>query len=37
MLIPKKEWVEDLKDFWPISLVGGFYKWIAKQSFMYIW
>ncbi|RVX20354.1 hypothetical protein CK203_004472 [Vitis vinifera] len=30
VLIPKKEWAEDLKDFRPISLVGGLYKWLAK-------
>ena len=30
MLIPKKGGVEDLKDFRPISLVGGLYKWLAK-------
>ena len=27
VLIPKKRGVEDLKDFRPISLVGGLYKW----------
>ena len=27
VLIPKKGGVEDLKDFRPISLVGGLYKW----------
>ena len=30
VLILKKEWVEDLKDFRSISLVGGLYKWLAK-------
>ncbi|RVW33931.1 Transposon TX1 uncharacterized 149 kDa protein [Vitis vinifera] len=30
MLIPKKGGAEDLKDFRPISLVGGLYKWLAK-------
>ena len=30
MLIPKKGGTEDLKDFRPISLVGGLYKWLAK-------
>ena len=30
VLIPKKEGVEDLKDFRPISLVGGLYKWLTK-------
>ena len=30
VLIPKKGGVEDLKDFKPISLVGGLYKWLAK-------
>ena len=30
VLIPKKGGVEDLKDFRPISLVGGLYKWLAK-------
>ena len=29
-LIPKKIDVVDVKDFWPISLVGGLYKIIAK-------
>ena len=29
-MIPKKGRVEDLKDFRPISLVGGLYKWLAK-------
>ena len=29
-MIPKKGGVEDLKDFRPISLVGGLYKWLAK-------
>ena len=28
--IPKKGRVEDLKDFKPISLVGGLYKWLTK-------
>ena len=28
--IPKKGRVEDLKDFRPISLVRGLYKWLAK-------
>ena len=30
VMIPKKGGAEDLKDFKPISLVGGFYKWLAK-------
>ena len=30
VLISKKEWAEDLKDFKPISLVGSLYKLIAK-------
>ena len=30
MLIPKKELVEDLRDFKPISLVGSVYKLLAK-------
>ena len=30
MAIPKKGGVEDLKDFCPISLVGGLYKLLAK-------
>ncbi|RVW17395.1 Transposon TX1 uncharacterized 149 kDa protein [Vitis vinifera] len=30
VLIPKKGGVEDLKDFRPISLVGGLYKWLTK-------
>ena len=30
VLIPKKGGVEDLRDFRPISLVGGLYKWLAK-------
>ena len=30
MLIPKKGGVEDLKDFRPIRLMGGLYKWLAK-------
>ena len=30
VLIPKKRGVEDLKDFRPISLVGGLYKWLTK-------
>ena len=30
MLIPKKGDVEDLKDFRPISLVGGLYKFLVK-------
>ena len=30
MLIPKKGGAEDLKDFRPISLVEGLYKWLAK-------
>ena len=29
-LVPKKEGAEDLKDYRPISLVGGLYKWLAK-------
>ncbi|RVX09335.1 hypothetical protein CK203_015353 [Vitis vinifera] len=31
VLIPKKGGAEDLKDFRPISLVGGLYKWLAKN------
>ncbi|RVW62360.1 hypothetical protein CK203_062889 [Vitis vinifera] len=31
VLIPKKGRVEDLKDFRPISLVGGLYKWLTKR------
>ena len=30
VLIPKKGGLEDLKDFRPISLVEGLYKWLAK-------
>ena len=30
VMIPKKEGVEDLKGFRPISLVGSLYKLIAK-------
>ena len=30
MLIPKKELVEDLRDFKPISLVGSVYKLLVK-------
>ena len=30
VLIPKKGKAEDLKDFKPISLVGGLYKWLTK-------
>ncbi|RVW41716.1 Transposon TX1 uncharacterized 149 kDa protein [Vitis vinifera] len=30
VLIPKKGEAEDLKDFRPISLVGGLYKWLTK-------
>ena len=30
VLIPKKAGVEDLRDFRPISLVGGLYKLLAK-------
>ena len=30
VLIPKKRGAEDLRDFKPISLVGGLYKWLAK-------
>ena len=30
MLIPKKEGVEDIRDFRPISLVGSVYKLLAK-------
>ena len=30
VLIPKKEGVEDLKEFIPISLVGSIYKLLAK-------
>ena len=30
VLIPKKGGAEDLKDFRPISLVEGLYKWLAK-------
>ena len=30
VIIPKKDGVEDFKDFRPISLVGSFYKLIAK-------
>ena len=30
VLIPKKGGAEDLKDFRPICLVGGLYKWLAK-------
>ena len=30
VLIQKKAVVEDLRDFRPISLVGGLYKWLTK-------
>ena len=30
VLIPKKRDAKDLRDFRPISLVGGLYKWLAK-------
>ena len=30
VLLPKKEGAKDLKDFRPISLVGGLYKLLAK-------
>ena len=30
VLIPKKGGAEDLRDFRPISLVGGLYKWLTK-------
>ncbi|RVX12604.1 Transposon TX1 uncharacterized 149 kDa protein [Vitis vinifera] len=30
VLIPKKGGAEELRDFRPISLVGGLYKWLAK-------
>ena len=30
VLVPKKGGAEDLKDYRPISLVGGLYKWLAK-------
>ena len=30
VLILKKGRVEELRDFMPISLVGGLYKWLAK-------
>ena len=30
VLIPKKRGAEDLRDFRPISLVGGLYKWLTK-------
>ena len=30
VLIPKIVGVEDLRDFKPISLVEGLYKWLAK-------
>lgn len=30
VLIPKKGGVEDLRDFKPISLVSGLYKWLTK-------
>ena len=30
VLLPKKGGVKDLKDFRPISLVGGLYKLLAK-------
>ena len=29
-MVPKKGGVEDLRDFRPIGLVGGLYKWLAK-------
>ena len=30
IFIPKKGETKDLRDFGPISLVGGLYKWLAK-------
>ena len=30
VLIQKKAGVEDLRDFRPISLLGGLYKWLTK-------
>ena len=30
VLIPKKGGVENLKDYRPISPLGGLYKWLAK-------
>ena len=30
VLISKKGGMEDLRDFRPISLVGGLYKWLTK-------
>ena len=30
MLIPKKGRAEDLKDFRPVSLVGGLFEWLVK-------
>ena len=30
VLNPKKGGAEDCKDFRPISMVGGLYKWLAK-------
>ena len=30
VLVPKKGGAENLKDYRPISLVGGLYKWLAK-------
>ena len=32
VLIQKKAGVEDLRDFRPISLLGGLYKWLTKVS-----
>ncbi|RVW51943.1 Transposon TX1 uncharacterized 149 kDa protein [Vitis vinifera] len=32
VLIPKKGRAQDLRDFWPISLVGSLYKLLAKVS-----
>ena len=29
-MVPKKRGAEDLRDFGPISLVRGLYKWLAK-------
>ena len=30
ILIPKKVGAKDLRDFRPISLMGGLYKWLTK-------